>query len=319
MRLHRILVVAGAVSLLTGCAGLTASQKGAIAEFSRATAAVGETTKAELTEMRERMIRTNESRLILRGPLPSLAAASTLDGNLTVANVSVVANAAAALQSYGEMLQALVEDTQESELHSAAAKFATSVRSVPNVKLSADASDAISSVIVFTGRRLIEAKKAHAIKTIVPATKPAIDTICDTLTRDFDFRQAGLAADLHAATEALHGAASVAFQDVPAAGDAAATQAAVSARAFSLPALQYAVQGRLRRDEILSRIATSATAIKRANAALADALAHDRLTLEDVKGAVGETGDLKPAFAELSKQASDLVDRSNILSPARAR
>ena len=100
-------------------------------------------------------------------------------------------------------------------------------------------------------------------------------------------------------------------------GDVAAAQAAIAARSVSVSALQYAVQGRLRRDEILGRISSAATAIKKANAALVEALEHDRWTLEDVKGLVGEAKELKPAITELSKQASELLDRVKILSPAR--
>jgi hypothetical protein len=302
--------------LVSGCTstlGLTASQKAAIGEFSRATAAIGETTQGELTEMRVRMIRTNEERLILRGPLPDLSSTSTLDGNLTVGNVLVVVTAATVVQTYGQMLEALVEDTQSKELRGAAEKFMASVQRVPNVSLSPEASGAIGAVIVFAGERVIEAKKAHAIRAIVPKTKPAIDTICDTLTRDFDFQKAGLAADLSAATEALHGAASVAFQNTPPSGDAAATQAAIAARAVSLPALQYAVQGRVRRDEVLARISKAATAIKKANASLAAALESDRWTLDDLKELVGEAKDLGPAIKELSAQASDLLARTKVL------
>jgi hypothetical protein len=265
--------------------------------------------------MRARMIRTNEERLILRGPLPDLSATSTLDGNLTVGNVVVVVAAATVIQTYGQMLEALVEDTQSKELHGAAEKFLASVQQVPNLTLSPGASDAIGSVIVFVGQRVIEAEKAHAIKQIVPKTKPAIDSICDTLTRDFDFQKAGLAADLSAATEALHGAASVAFQNIAPAGDAAATQAAIAARAVSLPALQYAVQGRVRRDEVLARISKAAAAIKKANASLADALENDRWTLEDFKGLVGEAKDLKPAIKELQTQATELLARVKVLAP----
>jgi len=319
MDLHwlRLVSVVSLMLLGAGCGagGLTASQKAAIGEFSRATAAVGETTQTELADMRARMIRTNEERLILRGPQPDLSAASTLDGNLTVANVVVVVAAATAVQRYGEMLEALVEDTQSKELRGAAEKFVASVQQVPSVTLSAGASDAISAVIVFAGERVVEAEKAHAIKRIVPQTKPAIDQICDTLTRDFDFQQAGLAADLSAATEALHGAASVAFQNTAPPGDAAATQAAIAARAVSLPALQYAVQGRVRRDEILTRISKAAAAIKKANASLADALEHDRWSLEDVKELVGEAKDLKPAITELSTQATGLLERVKVLTP----
>ena len=313
----RVIAVVSLMFLASGCLGLTASQKAAIAEFSRATAAVGETTQTELTEMRERMIRTNQERLILRGPSRDLDVASALDGTLTVGNVSVVVAAATALQGYGEMLEALVEDTQTKELHGAAEKFVTSLKQVPNVSLSPGASDAISAAIVLGGQVLIDAKKARAIKAIVPETRPAIDQICDTLTRDFDYKTAGLAADLGAATEALHGAASAAFQDTPRGGDAAVAQAAIFARAVSLASLQYAIQGRTRRQEVLARISAAAAAIKKANAALADALEHDRWTLEDVKGLVGDAKALKPAITELSKRTGELLDRVKILGPAR--
>ena len=314
----RLILAVSLMLLGAGCGagGLTASQKAAIGEFSRATAAVGETTQAELTEMRARMIRTNEERLILRGPLDNLSATSTLDGQLTVDNVLVVVAAATAVQTYGQMLEALVENTQSKELHGAAEKFVASLQQVPNVTLSAGASDAIGAVIVFAGERVIEAEKAHAIKQIVPKTKPAIDRICDTLTRDFDFRTGGLATDLSRATEDLHGAASRAFQNTPPPGDAAATQAAIAARAVSLPALQYSVQGRVRIDEVLTRISKAAAAIKKANASLADALENDRWTLEDVKELVGEAKDLKPAIKELSTQATDLLARVKVLAPS---
>jgi len=313
----RVVAVVSLMFLASGCVGLTASQKAAIAEFSRATAAVGETTQTELTEMRERMIRTNRERLILRGPSPSLNFSSSLDGKLTISTVSVVVAAATALEGYGEMLEALVEDTQTKELHSAAEKFVTSLKQVPNVSLSPGASDAISAAIVLGGQLLIEAKKARAIKAIVPQTRPAIDQICDTLARDFDFKTAGLAADLHDATELLHGAASAAFQDTPPGGDAATAPAAIAARSVSLPALQYAIQGRVRRDEVLARISAAVAAIKKANAALADALEHDRWTLEDVKGLAGEAKGLKPAITELSTRTGELLDQIKILDPAR--
>ncbi len=90
-----------------------------------------------------------------------------------------------AFQTRGGMLEALVEDTQATQLHSAAETFVTSLRKVPDVSLSLEASDAVSEAIVLGGETLVEAKKARAIKAIVPKTRPAIDRICDTLTRDF--------------------------------------------------------------------------------------------------------------------------------------
>lgn len=309
----RLIAVLSLAVLGPGCAGLTASQKAAITEFSRATSAVGQTTQSELTDMRERMVQTNEKRLVLRGKDSGLAPAGPLDGNLTVSNVSVVVAAATALQGYGEMIEALAGDTQAAELRGAADKFTSSLGRVPNVKLSQGESDAIKAAVAFAGELYIEAKKARALKTIVPKAKPAIDGICDTLTRDFDFKQGGLAQALAAANESLFGAASAAFQDAPAGTEASA----IGSRAFSLSALQYAVEGRLRQDEILARISSSASAIKKANAALAEALATDRLTLEDVKSVAGEAAMLKPAIIELSKQAGELLDRVKILTPAR--
>jgi hypothetical protein len=301
--------------LVSGCStstlGLTASQKAAIGEFSRATAAIGETTQGELTEMRARMVQTNEQLFIIRGSASQLSPAAPLDGLLSVNTIAVVVAAATALQGYGEMLVGLVEDTQASQLQSAAGKFVTSLSNVPNVNLSAGASDAISAVIVFAGERYIEAKKAHALKVIVPETRPAIDRICDTLASDFDWQSNGLAAALDTQNQLLQSAASSAVQDTAGSTDGAA----VVARSVSLPALQYAVQTRLRRDEVQKRVQSSVLAIKKANAALADALANDRWSLEDVKEAAGAASELKPAIKELSEQASGLLDRVKILTP----
>jgi hypothetical protein len=299
--------------LVSGCTalGLTASQKAAIGEFSRATAAIGETTQGELTEMRARLVQTNEQLFIIRGSASRLSPDGTLDGKLTVNTIAIVVAAATALQGYGEMLVALVEDTQARELQSAAGKFTTSLSKVPNVNLSAGASDAISAVIVFAGERYIEAKKAHALKVIVPETRPAIDRICDTLASDFDWQSNGLAADLDTQNQLLQSAASSAVRDASGGTDGAA----VVARSVTLPALQYAIQGRLRRDEVQKRVSTSVLAIKKANAALADALANDRWNLEDVKAAAGQAGALKPVIKELSDQASGLLDRVKILTP----
>jgi len=71
----------------------------------------------------------------------------------------------------------------------------------------------------------------------------------------------------------------------------------------------------VRRDEILTRISKAAAAIKKANASLADALEHDRWSLEDVKELVGEAKDLKPAITELSTQATGLLERVKVLTP----
>jgi len=314
MRPEGLRLIAGVslTILMSGCTGLTASQKAAIGEFSRATSAVGETTQRELTEMRARMIQTNEQWLILRGSATGLPLDRPLDGNLSVSTISVVVAAATALQGYGEMLEALVEDTQSKELQSAAGKFVTSLGRVPNVSLSAGASDAISAAIVFAGQRFIEAKKARALKTIVPETRPAIDRICDTLASDFNFKSAGLAADLDNANESLLSAAGSAVLGIAGGTDAAA----VAARSIAFPALQYAVQGRVRRDEVQAHVSMAVIAIKNANAALADALEHDRWTLADVKAAAGEVSALKPAIKELSKQAGELLDRVQILTPS---
>lgn len=132
------------VIVSTGC-GLTATQKAAIGQFSRATAAVGETTTDELAKMREGIIQTNTSTLIIIGedrPAPSetmpqtaLITPATVERQFTIQNISRIGHAAKALQSYGELLQALVEDTQAKELRGAAESFVANLKAVPDVSL----------------------------------------------------------------------------------------------------------------------------------------------------------------------------------------
>jgi hypothetical protein len=303
-------VLAFVLLATTGC-GLTAHQRAAIGQFSRATAAVGETTADELARMRQGTIQANSATLIIMGedrpaagettPRRALITPATVERQFTVENTSRVAHAARALQSYGELLQALVEDTQAQELRKAADSFVSNLRSVPMVSLQDKEADAITAAVYAIGRTVVEAKKARAVKTIVPTAAPHVNTITTLLTREFDPDQDGsLASAFRGAAERLRGEGAVAFRDARSPAD----------RAVILPGWEYGRAASVRSDEIHKRSSQALAAIQKSHALLVQALEHGRWGVEDVKGAVDEFG---KEIRTVGKLAGELVERSNLL------
>ena len=308
-RAHAALVVA--FSLALGGCGLTAAQKAAIGQFSRATAVVGETTSDELAKMRDGTIRANMSTLVIIGkdslapgetaPGTALITPTTVERQFTIEHTSRIGLAARALQSYGGLLRALVEDTQASELRDAADDFVGKLRALPGGRLQEKEADAITAAVYTIGRVIVEKKKADAVKTIVPTAAPHVDTITSLLTREFDPDQNGsLASAFKGAAERLRGEGAVAF-------DKAATPAD---RAVILPAWEYARLASARSDEIHKRSSQAIAAVGNAHAVLVRALKDDDWSTRDVKGLVREfDGEVKT----IGKLAAELAERSKLL------
>jgi hypothetical protein len=299
---------------VAGC-GLTAAQKAAIGQFSRATAAIGETTAEELARMREGTIQANMSTLIIIGqdrpapgetaPRAALITPATVERQFTIETTSRIGHAARALQSYGELLQALVEDTQAKELRSAADAFLTNLKAVPGVSLADRQADVVSAAVYAVGRFVVERKKAEAVKTIVPTTAPHVDTITGLLTREFDPDKDGsLASAFKGAAERLRGEASAAFRGAPSAAE----------RAVLLPAWEYGRMSSLRSEEIHKRASLAVAGVQRSHALLVQALQHDRWGAADVQAVVTE---FRKEIRTLGTLAAELAERSQLLQFVR--
>src|SRR6185369_15773670 len=107
----------------------------------------------------------------------------SLEGAFSTEAVMARTQAANALGAYGALLQALVDDTQEKELQTAADRFVASVKGLPGTErnLSDTQLASIGKLVQVGGSLVIEAKKKDAIRTIIPKANPQVATLCDLL------------------------------------------------------------------------------------------------------------------------------------------
>jgi hypothetical protein len=268
--MHRRLA---ALLLLTASAcGLTTTQRAAVRNFSQATSALGEATSGQFVQMRDQVIEMNTVRIGLAGPR---AQETNLDGAFLFKDVMARTQAASTLQTYGDLLQGLVDDTQEQELQTASDKLVNSVRGLPGAskRLSDAQLNAIGKAVQQVGGLWIEYKKRKALKTIVPTAEPQIDALCDLLAADFDPDANNLASGYLNAASRLR---TVSDTSVKSATNPETRVAAAAA-------YQLAEAARARRD-VLAQAATAATQLKTANKDLGEAIESDQVTTDDLKG-----------------------------------
>jgi len=255
----------------SGC-GLTTPQRAAVRSFSEATAALGEVSGREFVQMRDDTIAMNQRRLALTKP--ESGPTKPLEGQFTVEAVAVRVQATETIRTYGELLQALVDDTQEKELQTAADRFTASVRGLPKVNrtLKEEQIAALGKLVQAVGGVVVEAKKRDAIKQIVPGASEQIDTLCDLLAADFDPDQPKLAAQYLIAANGLSVEADTAVKR--ATDPTARTEAAA--------AYQLADASRARLATLVKMTGDAVTQLKAANRALAQAVATDEVTREEL-------------------------------------
>ena len=118
-----------ALLTLAAC-GLTSEQKNAVSKFGKSTSGFGETTGVLFQDARKTVIRQNEIDRAIRGMKPTT---ETLDGSGNFATKSILPakRAALALEEYGKLLEAIVAESQEEQLKTAASKFSSSIKNIP--------------------------------------------------------------------------------------------------------------------------------------------------------------------------------------------
>jgi len=268
----RIPSVALTVLLTASACGFTATQRAAVRTFSQATAAFGEASAGEFVQMRDATIRMNTARAELARPGDDVR---PLEGAFSVEAVTARTQAANALRDYGELLLALVDDTQEKELQTAADRFVASVRGLPggDKRLNDAQLAAIGKLVQVAGSLIIEAKKKEAIERIVPEADPQVAVLCDRLAADFDPDGARLASEFGVTADLLRTDA----------GTAIRRARDPETRAAATAAYQLAVASRARTDGVLARASAAALQLKAANRALTEAIASDQVTPEDLQ------------------------------------
>jgi hypothetical protein len=271
---------------LAAC-GLTAAQRDAAQRFSHAATEVGTFAAAELPSMRETTMALNTASVSIGEGTDT----GDLDGPFDADVLPARVLAAEALADYGRLLLALVEDTQAEELAAASDHFVASASKATGRDLSDEQLQAAGKVVVFFGRRIVEHRKAQAIKRIVPKYKPVVDQLCNLLQADFATTKLHLAQGLDTAIIRVQADVDVALAE---------THGAKSRRAAAAEALRLADQTRARIDVVYPNAVKSLDALKKANDQLEAALRDDRLGIDDIKAFAADAEELRASAKALS-------------------
>lgn len=205
-----------ATLVLQGC-GLTKNQKTVIETFGQAAETLGAASKDHLLACRENIIEMKQSQLAIeRFVLPASQPDGTpptrefyfskslnLDSGLDKDNIEKRVAAVELLQRYGDLLVSFSSDTHEKELRDASDKFARSVESFPDNPLTSDEAKGLGELVTIAGRFLVEHEKKEALEKIVPKVTPLIDKICDSIERDFNPKNKGIASNIRLAQDRL--------------------------------------------------------------------------------------------------------------------
>lgn len=277
-----LLTLAVLVSILTGCA-LTATQKAAVSQFSNSAATLGDVTSSELGVMRNGTVKMTIERLLLGGKSKdtNLGDQTSLDRGFELERVETMSGAAQALGAYGKSLAALVDDTQSAELKAASNEFVASLGRVPTAKqyINDQQLEAIGTVIQDVGGFWIEWKRKQAVEKVVENSQKLVEHLCDLLIRDFNpgndkgENKGWVALQLQVVEDPLMAEATNGLYDGQTYND----------RKVALEAFRLAHDSRMRRTEVLKRITDGATAMKKANNALAQAIANSTWSFQDIQ------------------------------------
>jgi hypothetical protein len=286
---HRNRIVALSIVmilLLPGC-GLTGSQQEASARFARASADLGAFTAREFSGFRELTIEMNTRDIALDGE----AKLTDLDEALDPEDLSARIGAATALSSYGRLLLALVEETQEAELKAASNNFVDSFKRVSGKKLDDSQYEALGTLVQEIGGMVVAHKKAKAVKRIVQAAEPDVDKICDLLIQDFSPTGLGVGQGVDVTYKRLKADADVAL---------ATPGRDYRNRLIATEAFQLADDAENRLTALAPQAVKTLMTLKKANAQLADAMKNNELSIDDIKA--------------LGKEIKQLADTARALS-----
>jgi hypothetical protein len=292
---RRAFSLAVALVLLTGCA-LSARQKAAVGQFSESAATLGDVTSSQLKAMRDGTVEMTKQRLLLAGKSrdPNLGDQTSLDRGFEVSRVETVSSAAQALAAYGKSLAALVNDSQSAELQAASRDLVASLGRVPEAKerLSDKQLEAIGTVVQEVGGLWIEWKRQEAVTTIVREARPAVDRLCDLLARDFASGTGWVALQLQVIEDPLIAEATNVLYD----------GRSYDERKRASDAIDLVHGNRMRRTEVLKRVTDAAAAMKKANAALGQAVESSSWSAQDIQAFAERAQSLRAAVKIIVKE-----------------
>lgn len=197
LQIVRLVLCVGLLLGLSAC-GLSSVQRDAATQFSRAAAAFGESVSTQMAEIRSTAVDLHMHAVALN---PSkIKERDKIDGAFDPQRVGVRIQAAKVLQNYGELLLALIEETQEKELESAAGRFTQSLRGLDpgQIKISEGQLEAIGKIVTTIGGLFVEHKKKEVLATIVPKAHDQITAIGALFGDEFDPKNGPIAKNFDA-------------------------------------------------------------------------------------------------------------------------
>lgn len=260
--------------VLQSACGLTTAQKEAVSQFGRASKGFGAAVSTEMIEIRNIVIDLNSNVLALDPA--RLTNRDQLDAAFSLPHVNARVRAANVLQTYGELLVALVENTQTKELQAAAGSFTSSVSGLDpyRARLSDADLDAVGKLVAAVGGLIVERKKAEALKGIVPRAHRQVEELGRLFASEFDPKQGALARNFDATGQRLVRATD---RILDAQGSTAAD------RALAANAHRKGIEASQKANIIFPDLHQGAVTMVAAHAGLVEALARDRVQIDDIK------------------------------------
>jgi hypothetical protein len=248
--------------LVSGC-GLSTNQRNAASRFASASSGLGDFAATEFSSLRAANITMNTKDIAIGGT----AKLANIDGAFTVENVQARILAATALSAYGNLLLALVNETDSANLNNASDQFVASIKNLPNQKLDNQQLNSIGAIVYDLGDIYLEEQKAKAVRKIVNEAKADIDRILDLLIQDFNPAGLNLAQGINATILRLKADADIAL---------ATSGNNVQNKLIAIDAYSLANEQDEKTKSVNIRAAAALTALKAANTELVNTFNNDQ-------------------------------------------
>ncbi|MCB1190414.1 MAG: hypothetical protein H7A23_22025 [Leptospiraceae bacterium] len=241
--------------------------------FGDSTITVTEMASKELVFMREATMEMNLIRLQIAGVVDGEPDYNDLDESFDVKDVAIRLKSLEVLNSYAKLLLAFSDEATKKKLQTSSQEFVDSLRSVSQNYKQLDTSklNALGEAVYILSGLFSDFKRKEAIKTILQNSRVLIDTLCDLLEGDFDYKKDGkLASQYLLTTDRLLVSADEYYYSSD------------SNKLKALKAIEMAMQHKTRRETILLQISKSIKDIKKANSDLYNAFLQGGTSTEDL-------------------------------------
>lgn len=283
--MKKIIFLFSTITILSGC-GLTPVQQEAVSRFAKASGAIGEISASSFSQSRDAVIKMNVMSIAVNGT----GDIKNLDGPLDPDRIFQRISATTSLKSYGELLLALAENTQEAELKEASNNFVDSFKSVSNKKLTDEQLESLGIIVREIGGLFVEYKKAQAIRKIVLETEDDVQLICTLLENEFDKHYPATAMAFDDAIKRLRVDSNIALSE----------EKGIQNRLIAIEAYQLAITNKEKLDDLAKRIKSLVSSLKKANTQLVGAIKNESHSISDIRAMGAQFKELSDAIRVFS-------------------